>query len=380
MTRDKGVKEIGVGVIGTAFMGKAHSLAYVAAGTAFGGGLRPRLEVLCDINADRGKAKYLEMGFDRSTTNYMDVVNDPAVELISICVPNAVHKEIAVAALKAGKHLWCEKPMATDLTEAEEMLAAARASKCQTILGYNYTQNPLVHSARQLIEEGTIGRVIGFHGIYDVDNEADPDRPHSWGMNREASGSGANADIMCHLVSIDHFMTGSEITRLVGDYDTVHKQRTDPKNPGQTVLVDNDDVCTALAHFASGIKGTLRVSRVAWGRKCGLRWELHGSQGMICHDQERLNELKLYTCSDDLRQQGFGTISSRPTHPPYDAFLPNAGHTLGFIDVKVCELQQLLTAIANDEPAWPNFEDGIKIEKVLDAIDRSALSGLWIDV
>ena len=374
------MKEIGVGVIGTAFMGKAHSLAYVAAGTAFGGGLRPRLEVLCDINAERGKAKQLEMGFDRSTTNYMDVVNDPAVELISICVPNAVHKEIAVAALKAGKHVWCEKPMATDLAEAEEMLAAARASNCQTILGYNYTQNPLVQSARQLIEEGAIGRVIGFHGIYDVDNEADPDRPHSWRMNREASGSGANADVMCHLVSIAHFMTGSEITRLVGDYDTVHKQRTDPKNPGQTLLVDNDDVCTALAHFASGIKGTLRASRVAWGRKCGLRWEIHGSQGMICHDQERLNELKLCTRSDDLRQQGFRTILSGPYHQPYDAFLPNAGHTLGFIDVKVCELQQLLTAIANDEPAWPNFEDGIKIEKVLDAIDRSALSGLWIDV
>ena len=137
MTGDKTVKEIGVGVIGTAFMGKAHSLAYVAAGTAFGGGLRPRLEVLCDINEERGKANYLEMGFDRSTTNYMDVINDPTVELISICVPNAVHKEIAVAALKAGKHVWCEKPMATDLAEAKEMLTAARASNCQTILGDN---------------------------------------------------------------------------------------------------------------------------------------------------------------------------------------------------------------------------------------------------
>lgn len=374
------MKEIGVGVIGTAFMGKAHSLAYVAVGTAFGGGLRPRLEVLCDINEERGKAKYLEMGFDRSTTNYMDVINDPTVELISICVPNAVHKEIAVAALKAGKHVWCEKPMATDLSEAKEMLTAARASNCQTILGYNYTQNPLVQSARQLIEEGSIGRVIGFHGVYDLDNEADPDRPHSWRMSREASGSGANADLMCHLVSIAHFMTGSVITRLVGDYDTVHNQRDDPKNPGQSLTVDNDDVCTALAHFSSGIKGTLRVSRVAWGRKCGLRWEIHGSQGMICHDQERLNELKLYTRSADLRQQGFRTILSGPYHQPYDAFLPNAGHTLGFIDVKVCELQQLLTAIADDEPAWPNFEDGIKIEKVLDAIDRSALSGHWIDV
>ncbi len=375
------MKEIGVGVIGTAFMGKAHSLAYAAAGTAFGAqGLRPKLEIVCDISAERGMTKRIEMGFARSTTNYMDVVNDPKVELISVCVPNAVHKEISIAALNAGKHVWCEKPMATDLAEAEEMLEAARSSKCQTMLGYNYTQNPLVQSVRKLVEEGAIGRVTGFHGIYDVDNEADPDRPHSWRMNREASGSGANADVMCHLLSIAHLMTGSEVTRVVGDYDTVYKHRSDPKNPGQTLPVDNDDVCTALAHFANGIKGTLRVSRVAWGRKCGLRWEIHGSQGMIYHDQERLNEIKIFTRSDDPRQQGFKTILSGPYHPPYDAFLPNAGHSLGFIDVKVCELNKLLVAIKTGNPAWPNFEDGIKIERVMDAIDRSALSGQWLDV
>ncbi len=374
------MKEIGVGVIGTAFMGKAHSIAYAAAGTAFGDGLRPRLEILCDINPQRAKIKQQEMGFARCTSDYMEVVNDPEVQLISICVPNAVHKEIAVAALAAGKHVWCEKPMATDLAEAEAMLVAARASNCQTILGYNYTQNPLVQSARQLIEEGAIGRVTGFFGSYDVDNEADPDRPHSWRMSREASGSGANADVMCHLLSIAHLMTDSEVTRLVGDYDTVHKERDDPNNPGQRLTVDNDDVCNALVHFASGIKGTLRVSRVAWGRKCGLRWEIHGSQGMIYFDQERLNEIKLYTRSDDPRQQGFKTILSGPYHPPYDAFLPNAGHSLGFIDVKVCELHKLLQAIESGEPTHPNFEDGIKIERVMDTIDRSALSGQWLDV
>ena len=374
------MKEIGVGVIGTAFMGKAHSLAYAAAGTAFGDGLRPRREMVCDIDPQVAEAKRVEMGFSRATTNYMDVINDPKIELISVCVPNSLHKEISVAALQAGKHVWCEKPMATSVVEAEEMLAAARDSDCQTMVGYNYTQNPLVQSARNLIEEGVIGRVTGFHGVYDVDNEADPDRPHSWRMSREASGTGANADVMCHLVSMAHYMTGSVVTRVVGDYDTVYKKRRDPQNPEQALLVDNDDVCLALAHFASGIKGTLRVSRVAWGRKCGLRWEVHGSQGMICHDQERLNDIQLYKRSDDPRQQGFTTILSGQYHEPYSAFLPNAGHTLGFIDVKVCELHQLLTAIAEGKPAWASFEDGFKIEKVMDAIDRSALTGEWKDV
>ena len=375
------MKTIGIGVIGTAFMGKAHSIAYAAAGSVFGDGLRPKLEMICDYNSDRAEVMRKEMGFSRCTSSWMELVNDPKVELISVCVPNSLHKEISVAALKLGKHVWCEKPMSTNLADSEAMFSAAsEASSSQTILGYNYTQNPAVQSAKKLIDEGVIGRVIGFYGSYDVDNEADPDRPHSWRMSREASGTGSNADVMCHLVSMAHYMTGSEITRLVGDYDTVHRERSDPKNPDQTLIVDNDDVCTAMAHFESGIKGTLRVSRVAWGRKCGLRWEIHGSQGMICHDQERLNEIKLYTRSEDPRQEGFKTILSGPAQPPYDAFLPNAGHSLGYIDVKVCELKHLLDAIETGNAVWPNFSDGVKIEKVMDAIDRSALSGQWLDV
>jgi predicted dehydrogenase len=136
----------------------------------------------------------------------------------------------------------------------------------------------------------------------------------------------------------------------------------------------------AIARFESGIKGTLRVSRVAWGRKCGLSWEVHGSQGMIRFDQERLNELQLYKRSDDPRQQGFTTILSGPYHKPYDAFLPNAGHTLGYVDVKACELNQLLTTIEEGGETWPCFADGLKIEKVMDAIDRSAINGQWTDV
>ena len=373
------MKEIGIGVIGTAFMGKAHSIAYASAGTAFGGKLRPRLEMVCDQNGDIAETKRAEMGFARCTTNYMDVVNDPNIDLISICVPNSVHKEIAIAALAAGKHVWCEKPMSTNLADSKAMVDAANASDKKTIVGYNYTQNPLVHSARDMINEGVIGKVTGFFGVYDVDNEADPDRPYSWRMNRELSGTGANADVMCHLVSVAHFITGSDISSVVGEYDIVYPDRHDPKtNTPKTV--DNDDVCMAIARFESGIKGTLRVSRVAWGRKCGLSWEVHGSQGMIRFDQERLNELQLYKRSDDPRQQGFTTILSGPYHKPYDAFLPNAGHTLGYVDVKACELNQLLTTIEEGGETWPCFADGLKIEKVMDAIDRSAINGQWTDV
>ena len=374
------MKEIGIGVIGTAFMGKAHSIAYASAGTAFGGAIRPRLEMVCDIKPEIAESKRKEMGFASCTSNYMDIINNPKVDLISICVPNSVHKEIAVAALVAGKHVWCEKPMSTNLVDSQAMVdVASQYQHLKTIVGYNYTQNPLVHAARDLINEGTIGDITGFFGVYDVDNEADPKRPYSWRMNRELSGTGANADVMCHLVSVAHFITGSDIKSVVGEYDIVYPNRHDPKTDTRKV-VDNDDVCMAIARFESGIKGTLRVSRVAWGRKCGLSWEVHGSKGMIRFDQERLNELQLFTQQEDPLTQGFRTILSGPYHKPYDAFLPNAGHTLGYIDVKACELNQLLTAIENDSQTWPSFTDGLKIEKVMDAIDRSAMSGQWKEV
>jgi predicted dehydrogenase len=156
------MKTIGVGVIGTAFMGKAHSIAYSTAGVAFGATLRPSLEIVCDYNPNVASNKRAEMGFARCTSNYMDVINDPKVQLISICVPNAVHKEIAVAALAARKHVWCEKPMATTLSDSQAMADAANNSNQQTIVGYNYTQNPIVQTARDLLEEGVIGEITGF--------------------------------------------------------------------------------------------------------------------------------------------------------------------------------------------------------------------------
>ena len=374
------MRDIGIGVIGTAFMGKAHSIAYSVAGTAFGGKLRPSLEMLCDHRIDVAEEKAKAMGFAGFTSNYMDVINNPQIEIISICVPNAVHKEIAMAALTAGKHVWCEKPMSTNLEDSSDMASAAKQYPNQkTIVGYNYTQNPLVKSARELIVEGLIGTVTGFFGVYDVDNEADPERPFSWRMSREMSGSGANADVMCHLVSVAHFITGSKIKRLVSDYATVYPDRMDPKT-NTRAKVDNDDVCMVISHFADGLKGSLRVSRVAWGRKCGLSWEVHGSKGMIRYDQERMNELQVFVKEEDPRVQGFKTILSGPYHKPYDAFLPNAGHSLGYVDVKACELNELLNGISSDTPIWPTFQDGLEIERVLDAIDQSALSHQWVAV
>ena len=384
------MKEIGIGVIGTGFMGKAHSIAYSASASVFGTGLRPRLEMVCDLSPERAQIRAADLGFSRYSSDWREVVNDPAVELISVCTPNDTHAEISIAALAAGKHVWCEKPMSTTLTDSAAMRDMAINSSAKTIIGYNYTKNPAVTHARRLIEEGHIGRVSGFFCRYDVDNEADGSRPWSWRMSRDKSGTGANGDVLSHVISVGHYLTGSTISKVVGDIAIIHQQRADADNPDSQKTVDNDDMVSALVTFANGVKGHIGASRVTWGRKCGLRWEIHGTEGTILYDQERLNELKLFIKDSDTGDSGTGdsgaaiagfrTILTGPQHPPYSAFLPNGGHSLGYMDVKICELHELLTAIESDKPVWPNFDDGLAIENVMDAVDRSALSGQWVEV
>lgn len=384
------MKEIGIGVIGTGFMGKAHSIAYSASASVFGTGLRPRLEMVCDLSPERAQIRAADLGFSRYSSDWREVVNDPAVELISVCTPNDTHAEISIAALAAGKHVWCEKPMSTTLTDSAAMRDMAINSSAKTIIGYNYTKNPAVTHARRLIEEGHIGRVSGFFCRYDVDNEADGSRPWSWRMSRDKSGTGANGDVLSHVISVGHYLTGSTISKVVGDIAIIHQQRADADNPDSQKTVDNDDMVSALVTFANGVKGHIGASRVTWGRKCGLRWEIHGTEGTILYDQERLNELKLFIKDTDAGDSGkgdsgaaiagFRTILTGPQHPPYSAFLPNGGHSLGYMDVKICELHELLTAIESDKPVWPNFDDGLAIENVMDAVDRSALSGQWVEV
>ena len=374
------MKPIGVGVIGTGFMGKAHSIAYSASASVFGTGLRPKLEIVCDLSPDRASQRATDLGFSRHTDKWQDVVNDPKVELISVCTPNNTHSEIAISALKNGKHVWCEKPMSSSMEDSQKMAEASLNTNAKTIIGYNYTKNPIVIHAKEIIGKGTIGRVSGFFCRYDVDNEADGKKPWSWRMSKKLSGTGANGDILSHVISIAHYLTNSKISRVVGDISIIHNKRIDPKNSGKTKEVDNDDMVSALVHFENGVHGHIGASRVSWGKKCGLTWEVHGTEGTICYNQERLNEIKLFTRQNDSSTDGFRTILSGPDHPFYSSFLPNGGHGLGFMDVKICELQGLLNSIENDEPTWPSFTDGLAIEKVMESVDISAINKKWISI
>jgi predicted dehydrogenase len=345
----------------------------------FGDILRPKLRWLCDVDAERTQAKAEEFGFERWTTEWSELVSDPSVELVAITTPNHLHREMAVAALAAGKHVYCEKPMAISLADAEAMADAADKTNRITLLGYSFAKNPVLLTAKRLLEEGMIGRVFDFRGFIDEDYVADPNLPWSWRLCRENAGLGVLGDITCHLISIAHFLLGP-IASLTALAQTVHQTR--PRSSGSTIRlqVENDDVSHALVRFRSGVCGVLASSRIAHGRKNGIRVELHGSNGTIVFDQERMNELELYVAGERRDIVGFRRILTGPEHPPYGLFCQAPGHSLGFNDLKIIEVAHLLNAIAGRERPLPTFGDGILIERVIHGFAESARDRKWVEL
>jgi predicted dehydrogenase len=374
------MNRIGVGLIGTGFMGKCHAMAFGAVKAVFGDVPQIDRVVLCDVDSSHAKQKATEFGFSRATTNWRDLLGDQAIDLISITSPNGLHREMAVAALEAGKHVWCEKPMALTLAEAEAMTAAAARAKGQvTALGYAYLRNPALQYAKQLIGEGAIGEVFDFRGSVDEDYMADPSLPWSWRLKRRDAGLGTLGDLTCHLISLAHELMG-EIGSLCAMADVVHDKRPIAGEPGKLASVENDDIAHAVVRFRSGARGVLSSSRIAHGRKNGLRIEVHGSKGMLWLDNERMNELNLYVADGPAATRGFRRILSSPAHPAYGKLCPAPGHGLGFNELKVIELAEILYAIQKMRSNQIDFAQGLRIEKIIHAFAQSSMAKAWVDV
>ncbi|MDZ4093417.1 MAG: Gfo/Idh/MocA family oxidoreductase [Paracoccaceae bacterium] len=364
---------LGVGLIGTGFMGKTHALAWRNVKAVMNSGVTPDLTMLCDTPLPRAQDLAEQFGFARACDDWRALVADPAVQVVSITTPNQLHHEMALAAIAHGKHVWCEKPMALTLAQAEEMAAAAQRAGVITMVGYNYLKNPAFTHAQRLIAEGAIGRPVQFRGWVDEDYQADPDLPWSWRARLADAGLGALGDIGSHLTSMALALMGP-VASLVADMQTIHATRPLPDGTG-VGAVENEDAASVLLRFASGAQGSMVVSRAAWGRKSRLGFEVHGTKGMILFDQERMNELRLYQNTGPVAQQGFKTILTGPAHPPYGEFCPAPGHQLGFNDLKVIECAALVGAIAGGAPAYPDFNDALQIERLIHAMAQSAREG-----
>lgn len=368
---------IGVAVIGTGFMGRCHALAWRQLHAIFDELPVPDLVAVSDAVPATARAAAATFGFAHAVADWREIMADPRIQAVSITTPNGMHREMALAALAAGKHVWCEKPMAVTLADAEAMAAAARGARGRTILGYNYTRNPLITEARRLVAQGAIGRIIHVRGTVDEDYLADPELPWSWRLRKAEAGLGTLGDLACHLIAMLHLLVGP-VSRVQGDMATVHQTRPIPGRPGERGAVENEDVAQALVRFEGGASGVLGFSRVAWGRKNRVSWELHGTRGMLAFDQERMNELQIFTAEGPPETRGFRTIIAGPAHPPFGRFVPAPGHGLGFNDLKVIEAACFLDAIARRQPAELDFEQGLQIERTIHAIARAAESEGWI--
>jgi predicted dehydrogenase len=366
---------IGVGLIGTGFMGKSHALAWHGVRPVFGDVPEIRMEALCEISADLAAARAAEFGFRRPTDDWTTLIDDPAVDVISITAPNAFHAEMAIAALDAGKHVWCEKPMAPSFAEAEAMRDAARRSGATAILGYNYIQNPAIGHLRKLLGEGAIGEVNHIRIEMDEDFMADPDAPFHW-RNEKASGYGVIDDFAVHPLSIIRHLFGGVSEVMV---EMIKPYADRPDGDGRRE-VQTHDVAAALIRLENGVSGTLNVSRTAWGRKSRIAVQIFGSGGSILFDQERMNELQIFTADGRASEQGFRTILMAPAHPPYDRFIPAPGHQLGFNDLKIIECRQLLGSVAGEEADVICFEKGLEIERTVHAMARSFETRGWVEV
>jgi predicted dehydrogenase len=372
-------RDINVALIGYAFMGRAHSNAYRQVTPFFNPRLRPRMKVLCGRTRPSVEKAARELGWDEVSTSWQEVIQRKDIDLVDISTPGDSHAEIAIAAARAGKTVLCEKPLANSLADADAMLAAVEKAGVAHMVCHNYRRAPAVMLARQLIAGGQLGEIRHFRGTYLQDWIADPTFPLVWRLDRTKAGSGALGDIAAHSIDLARFLVG-EIAEVAGHLETFVKERPLPDNPVRRGRVTVDDAATALVRFENGAMGTIEATRMALGRKNHNRFEINGSRGSLAFDLERMNELEVYLESDEASVKGFRRVLvTEPVHPYVKAWWP-PGHIIGYEHTFVHTVFELLEAVADGRAPSPNFVDGVRNQRVLEAIEKAAASKAWVSV
>lgn len=383
-----------VAMVGHAFMGNAHSQAWRTAPRFFDLPLQPAMSLLVGHDAGRAAAAADRLGWEASSADWREAVTRDDIDLVDICTPGDTHAEIAVAALEAGKHVLCEKPLANTVAEAERMAAAAdvaRGHGVRSMVGFTYRRVPAIGLARQLVEQGRIGEVRHVRAQYLQDWIADPDAPLSWRLDKSKAGSGALGDIGAHVIDLTQYITGDRIREVSGRLETFVKERPYPAGEtagslggggtsAQRGPVTVDDAASFLATFAGGAMGVFEATRFATGRKNAIRIEVNGSRGSLAFDFEDMNVLEFFDAGEDAETAGFRRIlATEPTHPYVGHWWP-AGHGLGYEHGFTHQVVDLVTAIAEETDPVPGFTDGLGVQRVLDAVETSSDTRTWQEI
>ena len=382
-------KYLNIGLIGSGFMGQAHADAYRRAAMLYRDlPALPRLSMLADATPELAEKAARRFGFERSTGDWHILVNDPAIDVVDITSPNLFHKEMALAAIAAGKHVYCEKPLALSAEDAAEMTRAAEKAGVKTMVAFNNVKTPAALYARQIIARGDIGRPTRFRAWFDQGFYNDPSLPFSWRLKRAEAGSGALGDLGSHVIAVGQYLMG-DVTATIAQSQTAFKQRPVPDGgsgygatAGKNAIwadVENEDQIQALVQFANGAGGTIEASRVAAGKIFGVYWEVSGTEGTLIMDGERFNELKLFRFGDDKADRGFRTLLVGSQVPQFSAFFgfDFGGGGLGYFDVKVIEVHDLITGIMSDRDCFPSFGFGLRNQQIMDAMEASLQTRRW---
>ncbi len=386
------MKEIGIGLIGYKFMGKAHSHAYRDAGLFFDLPAVPVMKVLCGRSENPLKSAAKKLGWQEYETDWSKVVARKDIDLVDIATPQDSHRDIAVEAAKEGKTVLCEKPLASTLEDACEMVEAVEKYGVKHAVCFNYRKLPAIGLAKNLIEKGNLGRIYHMRAVYLQDWIIDPEFPLVWRLQKSVAGSGAHGDLNAHIIDMARYLVG-EFEEVSGVSETFIKKRPlvketgmletgieDKKKSSGTGDVTVDDATLFLARFKNGALGSFESTRFAAGRKNGLKFEINGSKGSIVFNLENLNELDVYSTEDPEYARGFKTvIATDPSHP-YAANWWPAGHIIGYGESFINLVADLLTAVSKGDNPSPNFYDGLKCQEVLSAVEKSAENGKWVKV
>ena len=362
--------EIGIGIVGGGYMGKAHAVAMSAVGAVFNTTLRPKLEMVCATSPESAERYRAAYGFARGTDDWKALVNDPRVEAVVIASPQNTHRQIAEAAFALGKPVFCEKPLGASLDDSRAMVAAAETSRCANMVGFNYIRTPASQFARQLVAAGEIGDITWFRGEHTEDFLANPQTPANW--RTEGDANGTMGDLAPHMINAALALIGP-IGSLIAEIETVHKSR-----PGGAVT--NDDHAQMMCRFEDGAMGQMYFSRISTGRKMGYAYEITGTKGAIRFDQEDQNALWLYRSNGPESEAGFTKILTGPAHPDYLPFSQGPGHGTGYQDQIIIEARDFLRAIETGKPVWPTFRDGMEVNRVIAAAMVSSIQRSWQDI
>jgi predicted dehydrogenase len=387
----RAVSDLSVGMVGYAFMGAAHSQAWRNAPRFFDLPLRPRMTALAGRDRQRVAEAADRLGWDSTETSWQALVARDDIDLVDVCTPGDTHAEIAIAALEAGKHVLCEKPLANSVEEAEAMAAAAERAAAQgvrSMVGFTYRRVPAVALARQLVAEGRLGTIHHVRAQYLQDWIVDPQAPFSWRLDKAKAGSGALGDIGAHIIDLTQYITGDAIDRVSGRLRTFVDERPLPSEHAGlsgtagtgTGKVTVDDAAVFLAEFRGGALGVFEATRFANGRKNAIRIEINGSAGSLAFDFEDMNLLHFFDGTEPSTVAGFRRILvTEPDHPYVGAWWP-PGHLIGYEHGFTHQVVDLVRDISDGRDPSPSFADGLRVQRVLAAVETSSDTGSWQDV